>query len=75
MTTDASDMCEVCSEAMDPDHSAFCSSCGRTFHLTWDTRLEIKDCGAFALDDQTLALYFTCVLCGGAPQEAGERPS
>lgn len=64
MTTNAPATCEVCQEAMDPDHSAFCSSCGRTFHLTWDTRLEIKDCGSFSLDEQTLALYFTCSLCG-----------
>ena len=55
--------CEVCGEEMDPRHNAHCAFCGRIFHLTWDTRIEIKDCGKFDVDDQTLALYFTCNLC------------
>jgi Fe2+ or Zn2+ uptake regulation protein len=55
--------CDVCDEAMDLHHNATCAFCGRVFHLTWDTRLEIRDCGRFDIDDQSLALYFTCNRC------------
>jgi len=63
MTQEAPANCEVCNEDLDPDHNAHCAFCGRIFHLTWDTRVEIKDCGRFDLDDETLALYFTCNIC------------
>jgi hypothetical protein len=72
--------CEVCGEVMDPNHNGNCAFCGRVFHLTWDTRLPIKDCGKFDIDDETLALYFTCNLClaqrpppSGGPGPAGPR--
>jgi len=55
--------CQVCAEPMDPQHNATCAFCARVFHLTWDTRREIKDCGRFDLDEQSLAMYFTCNTC------------
>jgi Fe2+ or Zn2+ uptake regulation protein len=55
--------CQVCGDPMDPEHNGYCAFCGRFFHLTWDTRQPIKDCGKFDIDDETLALYFTCNVC------------
>ena len=63
MAQDVPENCEVCDEPMDAVHNASCAFCNRVFHLTWDTRLEIKDCGRFDIDDQTLAMYFTCDRC------------
>ena len=70
MTTNAPANCEVCNEAMGPDHNANCAFCGRVFHLTWDTRKPIRDCGKFDIDNESLALYFTCNTCmsGQQPQ-------
>ncbi len=55
--------CSVCGEQLDPQQNAICTSCGGVFHLTWDTRLPIKDCGRFDIDEDSLALYFTCNDC------------
>ena len=55
--------CEVCEEPMSAEDNASCAFCHRVFHLTWDTRREIKDCGRFDLDEESLAMYFTCNLC------------
>ena len=55
--------CEVCSEPMDAQDNAMCASCRRIFHLTWDTRRAIKDCGRFGIDEESLAMYFTCNIC------------
>ena len=67
--------CEVCGEAMDPEHNATCAFCGKVFHLTWDTRIEIKDCGRFDIDDQSLALYFTCNPCVETGPQRPAQPS
>ena len=75
MPDEVPDSCEVCGESMDPQHNANCAFCGRVFHLTWDTRLEIKDCGKFDIDDETLALYFTCNVCVTKQPEAPVGPS
>ena len=65
--------CEVCGEAMDAEDNASCAFCNRVFHLTWDTRREIKDCGRFDLDEQSMAMYFTCDTCL-AQQSPGAAP-
>ena len=66
------ELCEVCTEPLDKNHNAVCRFCGRFFHLTWDTRLEIKDCGRFDIDEVSLAMYFTCDACiGGKPPPPG----
>ncbi len=66
MTTSSRQACSVCGDPMDPPHTASCLFCSGTFHLTWDTRVEVKDCGRFDLDDQSLALYFTCGSCAAS---------
>lgn len=62
------EVCEVCSEPLDPDNNATCHLCGRRFHMAWDTRLEIKSCGRFDVDDTSMALFFTCNVCLGGSQ-------
>ena len=64
--------CSVCGDPMDPVHTASCLFCNGTFHLTWDTRVEVKDCGRFDLDDQSLALYFTCKTCAESRGMGGQ---
>lgn len=75
MTQQTPANCEICGGAMDPNHNATCAFCNRVFHLTWDTRLEIKDCGRFDIDEETLALYFTCNNCVAQRPQAPAMPS
>ncbi len=75
MPEDLPENCQVCDEAMDAQHNATCAFCHRVFHLTWDTRLEIKDCGRFDLDEESLAMYFTCNVClADLPQSSQPTP-
>ena len=38
-------------------------------------RLEIKDCGRFDLDEESLAMYFTCNVClADLPQSSQPTP-
>ena len=67
--------CEVCGEPMDSEDNASCAFCHRVFHLTWDTRREIRDCGRFDLDEKTLAMYFTCDNCVAEQSRGAATPS
>ena len=73
MPEDVPENCEVCGEPMDPEHNAHCVFCRRVFHLTLDMRLEIKDCGRFDVNDESL--YFTCNLCLAQQLQAPSEPS
>lgn len=57
------DLCCVCFKPTDRRNEGQCRYCTGIFHLTWDTRLEIKDCGRFDLDNENLAVFFTCDNC------------
>ena len=75
MPEDVPENCEVCGDSMDANHNANCALCGRIFHLTWDTRLPIRDCGRFDIDEESLALYFTCNDCVAKQPQAAPGPA
>ena len=69
------DKCCVCSKPTDPRNEGHCRYCSGIFHLTWDTRLAINDCGQFDLDNENLAVFFTCNNCLKGAEQQGLKPS
>ncbi len=76
MADTTTEVCAVCGEALESDSIANCAFCGRNFHITWDTRKPLKDCGRFDLDEESLGRFFTCNPCLqtlGGPQRTLSR--
>ena len=60
---EAADPCGICGEPLDKDNRALCHGCGRVFHLKWDMRANVQDCGIATLDDVSCGLLFVCSSC------------
>ena len=62
--------CAVCARPLRPDAQADCYSCGQYFHLGLTADSDVEDCGQVWLDDEVLALQFTCNSCLEAQSDA-----
>ncbi len=56
-------VCRVCEEAVAADHEAFCGQCGSLYHLSQRMDRPGKDCGSVWINEDHLALDFTCNIC------------
>lgn len=61
MSTSAT--CIVCLEALSPPNEAWCGVCGESYHLQQRTDVPGKDCGSVWINEEHLALEFTCNNC------------
>ena len=61
--------CHVCGNPLDTTDVATCSVCDRSFHLRLRNDSPGTDCGDAAINEQYMALEFTCFVCLGRGQE------
>jgi hypothetical protein len=55
--------CTVCGDDVAPPNEAWCGACGESYHLQQRTDVPGKDCGSVWINDEHLALEFTCNNC------------
>lgn len=55
--------CRVCGEPTSQYSHASCDGCGETFHLALRQDIPAKDCGQVWINDEFMALEFSCNVC------------
>ena len=60
-------VCLVCDEPLTKTTEAWCGQCGGSYHLNQRADLPGKDCGDVWINEETLALDFSCNRCLNPP--------
>ena len=55
--------CIVCTEELTATTEAWCGQCGESYHLNQRSDMPGKDCGTVWINEEHLALEFTCSNC------------
>ncbi|MFN0094651.1 MAG: hypothetical protein ACKVVT_07715 [Dehalococcoidia bacterium] len=63
MTAEPTTRCRVCLEEVPADQEAWCGQCGALYHLAQRLDRPGKDCGSVWINEDHLALDFTCNVC------------
>ena len=56
-------VCVVCTEELTETTEAWCGQCGESYHLNQRSDMPGKDCGSVWINEEHLALEFTCSNC------------